>query len=267
MSFVVSRDGTRIAYDRAGDGPAVIVVGGALVDRAENSPLAAALSTQFSVFNYDRRGRGKSGDALPYAVQREIEDLAALIEHAGGPVAVYGVSSGGALAIEATAAGLPIEKLALYEVPYAIGEEMRVSWRAYVDELHRALAARDRPRALELFMRLAGSSEADVAGARRSAAWPALLQLAPTLAYDAACLGDGGLPANVALVRTSTLVLTGSTSQADPHMQELAPDYFTIAADALASSLQKATRETLHEQSHTPSAAVLASRLARFFGE
>jgi pimeloyl-ACP methyl ester carboxylesterase len=124
MPQVTSRDGTSIAYDRQGAGPAVVLVGGGLVDpvsgrpgRWENAPLAAALAGRFTVYNYDRRGRGDSGDTLPYAVDRELEDLQALLDQAGGSAHLYGVSSGGALVLEAAAAGLPTDRLAVYEVP------------------------------------------------------------------------------------------------------------------------------------------------------
>jgi hypothetical protein len=130
MSRVASSDGTSIAYDRGGSGPAVILVGGGLVDpatgragRSENAPLATELAGHFTVYNYDRRGRAESGDTLPYAVEREIEDIEALIDHAAGSVHLYGVSSSGALALEAVAAGLPVDSVAVYEVPYSIGEQ------------------------------------------------------------------------------------------------------------------------------------------------
>src|SRR5919197_377804 len=130
MSRVVSKDGTPIAYDRTGDGPALILVGGGLLDpvtgragRWENAPLAEALAARFTVYNYDWRGRADSGDTLPYAVEREVEDLGSLISVAGGSAHLYRVSSGGALALEAAAAGLAADRIAVYEVPYSIGEE------------------------------------------------------------------------------------------------------------------------------------------------
>src|SRR2546430_4244187 len=120
MNQVVSKDGTVIAFDLSGKGPAVILVTGALTTRADWSHLAAQLAPHFSVFTYDRRGRGESGDTAPYAVEREIEDLAALIAEAGGAAALFGYSSGANLALQAAASGLPITKLALYEAPYLV---------------------------------------------------------------------------------------------------------------------------------------------------
>src|SRR5918993_5897344 len=118
MDRVTSSDGTTIAFDRLGDGPAVIVVGGQLADRALTRPTAEELAKHFAVFNYDRRGRGDSSDTAPYAVEREIEDIGALIAESGDTSSVYGHSSGAALALHAAVAGLPIAKLVLHEPPY-----------------------------------------------------------------------------------------------------------------------------------------------------
>lgn len=130
---VTSRDGTSIAYERQGTGPAVILVGGGLDDGSENVPLAAELATSFTTYNYARRGRAQSGDTHPSAVEREIEDIAALITEAGRAAHLLGVSSGGALALLAASAGLGIDKLAVYEVPYFITDELAKRWRDYVD--------------------------------------------------------------------------------------------------------------------------------------
>ena len=125
MTTVTSADGTTIAYDRLGDGPPVVVVGGALADRAVLAATAEALAAHRTVLNYDRRGRGDSGDTAPYAVAREVEDLAALLAAAGGSAALYGHSSGAALALHAAAAGLPIERLVMHEAPYGPRSPLR----------------------------------------------------------------------------------------------------------------------------------------------
>src|SRR6476620_1784829 len=119
MKKVTSKDGTSIAYDQAGQGPALILVDGAFGNRefGPNGPLAKLLAESFTVYTYDRRGRGDSGDTLPYAIEREVEDLQAVITEAGGSANLYGISSGAGLALEATNRGLPIKKLALYEAP------------------------------------------------------------------------------------------------------------------------------------------------------
>ena len=259
-----SPDGTAIAYTRQGDGPAVVLVGGGLDDGAENEPLAAALSRWFTVYNYARRGRGGSGDTHPYTVDREIEDIAALIGLAGGSANVYGVSSGGALVLRAAAAGVPVDRLAVYEVPYAVDEAAVRGWREYVTQLDAALAMDNRDAALRLFMRLAGSGDDDIAGAVASPMWPGLLRVAHTLGYDAACLGDGEPPAaELARVTRPALVLTGGVP--DPHMGGLAPGYFDAAADAIAAHLPNATRLVVAGESHVADPATISVVLKDFF--
>ena len=125
METATSTDGTTIAFDRLGDGPSVILVCGASTDRSANARLAALLARHFTVINYDRRGRGDSGDTPPYAVEREVDDLGAVIAAAGGSAFVYGTSSGAALALEGAASGLAIRKLALWEPPYVLDEGSR----------------------------------------------------------------------------------------------------------------------------------------------
>ena len=255
MNRVTSKDGTWIAYERQGSGPAVILVTGGLDDGTENAPLASELAEHFTVYNYVRRGRGDSGNTLPYALEREIEDIEALIAEAGVSAHLYGVSSGGALVLEAAAVGVATEKLAMYEVPYSIGEAAAQRWQEYVEQLGPALAEGRRGDAIELFMRVAGSSEEDIAGAKRSPFWPALEGLAHTLAYDAACLGDGRLPtARLATITQPTLVATGGGA-----------DFFEQAADAIAADLPQAERLTLEGQGHVVDPKALAPVLERFF--
>jgi hypothetical protein len=241
---VTSSDGTRIAYDRQGDGPALILVGGGLDDGSENVPLAAELARSFTVFNYARRGRGDSGDTQPYALEREIEDLEALVAEAGGSAHAYGVSSGGALALEAAAGGVAFERLAVYEVPYSIGEDAVRRWREYTVQLAGARG----DEAIELFMRLAGSSEESIAAARRSPYWPAAL--AHTLAYDAACLRDG-LPS--VTIEHPVLVATGGGME-----------FFQLAGDALAASLPNAERLVIPRQGHVADPQAVAPVLEGF---
>jgi pimeloyl-ACP methyl ester carboxylesterase len=251
MSTVASADGTAIAYERAGDGPPVILVGGGLDDGAENAPLVPELAARFTVVNYARRGRGESGDTAPYAVEREVEDIAALIGEVGGPVQLFGASSGGALALEAAA--LDVDRIAVWEVPYPV--QMLDAWREYREQLAALLADDRRGDALELFMRLAGSPEEAVAGARAAPVWPQLEALAPTLAYDAACLGDGAPPERFASIAQPVLVLTGD----DPG------GFFSPAADALVALLPGAERRVLAGQGHVAGPALLAAELAVFF--
>lgn len=266
MNRVTSEDGTSIAYERMGSGPAVILVGGGLDDGAENAPLAPELAKRYTAYNYARRGRGASGDTLPYAVEREIEDIEALMAEAGGSAHLYGVSSGGALALQAAAAGIAIDKLAVYEVPYNMSDDWPQRWREYVDRLGRALAEGRRGYALELFMRLGGSSEEEIAGAKDSPFWPGMEAIAPTLAYDAACLGNGQpATAHFAKITQPTLVATGVGARLPG-----APSWVLAldqAADAIAASIPHGERQIIEGQSHVADPKVLASVLDRFFGD
>jgi alpha-beta hydrolase superfamily lysophospholipase len=266
MPRVRSKDGTSIAYDRQGDGPAVILVGGALDDGSENAPLATELADRFTVYNYARRGRGDSGDTPPYEVEREIEDLAALIAATGGSACLYGVSSGGALALEATAAGLPVDSLAVYEVPYILSDE-GPHWHRGDGQKAAALVAEGRRGdALELFMRTVGSPDELVARARSSPFWPDLEALAHTLVYDAACVGDGPPPtARLATITRPTLVATGG-ARSDPNVSGQPADFFDRAADAIAASIPQAERRTFAGQGHVADPKTVAPVLARFFG-
>jgi pimeloyl-ACP methyl ester carboxylesterase len=263
MNRVTSKDGTSIGYERMGSGPSVILVGGGLDDGSENAPLAPELAERFTVYNYARRGRSDSGDTHPYAVEREIEDLEALIAEAGGSAHLYGVSSGGALALEAAAAGSAVDKLAVYEVPYRTADDWPQRWREYVEHLGALLAEGRRGDALELFMRLAGSSEEMIVSARNSPMWPDLEAIAHTLAYDAACLGNGHPPtARLATITRPTLVATGRSP--DPHMGG-SPIDFDQAADAIAASIPQAERQSIEGQSHVADPKAVAAVLERFF--
>ncbi len=253
MGTVRSRDGTSIAYDRQGTGPAVILVTGALDDGSENAPLAAELADRFTVINYARRGRGESGDTVPYAVEREIEDIQALIAEAGGSAHLYGVSSGGMFAFEAAAAGLSIDRIAVYEVPYDTSEDAAQRFSDYRVQLGAALAEGRRGDAVALFMRLAGSSDEAIIGARRSSYWPALESLAPTLAYDAACYGQPPT-ARLANIRQPTLVMTGGSVS-----------FFEQAADMIAASMRHSQRLVLEGQQHVVDPKLMASLLTGFF--
>lgn len=265
MPHVKSADGTSIGYDRLSDnGPPVVLVGGGLDDGTENHPLGEYLADSFAVVNYRRRGRGDSGDTQPYALAREVEDLAAVIDAAGGRAHLFGASTGGALALEAAAAGIPVDRIAVHEVPYQVEDAMVAAWQAYRDELNAALAAGARDKALKLFMRLAGSSEQDIAGAQAAPVWAALRKLAPTLRYDAACLGEGPPPApRLAMVRQPVLLTTGIA--VDPHMAGLPVDFFGAAADAAVSALPDARRDTLEVTGHAAHPGELGPILRTFF--
>lgn len=263
MDFVISQDSTKIAYEQQGTGPALILVGGGLDDGSENRQHISALAQYFTVFNYARRGRGMSGDTHPYSIEREIEDIKALISETDGPVYLFGASSGGALVLEAAMAGLNIDKLAVYEVPYSVDEYMINAWQEYRTQLTNALLQDDNDLALEHFMRLAGSSETDIEGAKKSEFWPGMLTLAPTLAYDAACLGDGRVPKGLSAISQPTLVMTGTVMA--PGMQDLQPSFFSEAAKIIAKKLPHSQYRTLDGESHQVDSEKLAAVLHQFF--
>ncbi|MEU4192274.1 alpha/beta hydrolase [Kribbella sp. NPDC026611] len=260
---VISADGTSINYDRAGSGSPLVLLTGNLDDGAENEPLAQELAAGFTTYNLRRRGRAGSGNDRPYSLQREIEDIAAVIEAAGGMAHLYGVSSGGALALEAAAAGLNVDRVIVYEVPYSVGSEALEYWQAYVDDLEAALSAGRRGEAVELFMRLAGASDEDIAGARSAPVWAALEDLAPTLAHDAACLGDGAVPRDrLATVKRPTLVLTGTAH--DPTAPGLPTEFFDLAADEITAALPNADRDRLPGQGHVANPQAIATAIRTF---
>ena len=194
MNTLSSRDGTTIAYDEQGEGPDLILVDGALTvhSSGSGSELAKLLAPHFTVFGFDRRGRGESGDTLPYAVDREIDDIEALIDRAGGSAFLYGHSSGGPLAmLAAIRLGSKVSKIALYEPPYNNDPGVQESWSQYLRQLNQALAEGRRGDAVALFMRFTGTQPEQVDAMRRAPFWPGMEAVAPTLAYDhAAILGE-----------------------------------------------------------------------------
>lgn len=267
---VTSDDGTTIAYDRKGSGPAVVLVGGALDDGAENASLVPALAEHFTVYNYARRGRGASSFTEPYAVEREIEDLDALIAEAGGSAHLFGASSGGALALEAAAAGSAIDTIAVWEVPYAVGDDLRPRIEQYVADTRRAFDAGRHEEVLELFMRLTGASDDNIA-ARKAAGkqtthWADSVALAPTIVHDSIFLNRYQVPADrLATITQPVLVTTGGPITV-PYMAGLPADYFDRAADELAALLPHARRETLEVADHVVDPHAIGPALVRFFG-
>jgi pimeloyl-ACP methyl ester carboxylesterase len=263
MSKVTSRDGTTIAFDRLGSGPAVILVTGALVDRSNpmQQDLAAHLAQHLTVFNYDRRGRGESDDTLPYAVEREVEDIAALIVEAGGSAFVYGISSGAVLALEAAAHGLPITKLALYEPPFIIDDSRPPLPKDYVEQLEEAVSSGRRGDAVEIFMTKALRVPDEFLDPMRAdPSWAEMEKVAHTLAYDGTIMGDtmsgNPLPSNNwTSAAMPVLVIHGELSEA----------MFHVAAQALVDILPHARRRTLEGQEHAVAPEVLAPVLREFF--
>jgi pimeloyl-ACP methyl ester carboxylesterase len=218
VNVINSKDGTQIVHEQRGDGPALLVVDGALSTRMSGSKaeLVDLLAPEFSVYCYDRRGRGGSGNTLPYAVEREIEDIEVLIDEAGGVASLYGHSSGGCLALEATAAlGTKVSKVAVYEAPYNDDPVAQQAWGEYIEGLNDALAEDRRGDAVALFMRYVGTPAEQVDGMRQAPFWADLEAIAPTLAYDhSAIVGrTAAVPTErLAEVLTPTLVMAGGSS-------------------------------------------------------
>jgi pimeloyl-ACP methyl ester carboxylesterase len=259
---VKSKDGTVIAFDRSGQGPALIVVGGALSDRSASAPLAKLLGPHFTVFAFDRRGRGDSGDTPPYAVEREVEDIEALIAEAGGTAFVHGHSSGAVLALTAAATlSTKIKKLALYEPPFITDDSRPPPPQDYVEQIKTLVAAGRRGDAVAFFMTdVVGTPAPAVAQMRKAPTWPAMEALAHTLPYDGAILGDTmagkPLPAERwAAVTTPTLVMDGGAS----------PPWIRRSAQSLAAVLPSAQHRTLEGQTHAVAPSVIAPELKRFF--
>jgi pimeloyl-ACP methyl ester carboxylesterase len=250
MGTVTSKDGTRIAFDRSGKGPAVILVVGAFNERPTGAPLARALEQHFTVFNYDRRGRGESGDTAPYAVEREIEDLDALIAEAGGSARVFGYSSGAILSLRAAAQGSAISRLALFEPPPTGARAGELA-----PQLSEMVAAGRRGDAVELFqIEAVGIPAAIVAQLRNAPFRPALEKIAQTLVYESTILKalPDGLTASV---KVPTLVIDGGQS----------PEMMRQAAQSLAEALPDGRYRTLEGQGHDIDPDVMGPVLEGFF--
>ena len=258
-----SKDGTEIAYDWVGNGPALVLVGAAWNDRMSAAPLAHLLASEFSVYTYDRRGRGDSGDTPPYAVEREIEDLTAVIEAAGGSAYAFGVSSGAALALEATAAGAPISKLAMYEPPYIVDDTRPPLPDDYIERLDQLASEGKRNEVLRYFMTAAVGLPPEMA--EQMAASPmaqAMEPLAHTVSYDGRVMLRGGMSGKplpkryTDTVTVPVLVMDGGASEA----------WMRNAARGLVALLPDVQYRTLEGQDHAAPPEVLAPELERFFG-
>ena len=263
MEQVTSADGTAIAYDRLGTGAPLILVSGATADRRADVQLAEALAETFTVYNYDRRGRGDSTDTLPFAVEREIEDIAALLDVAtrdsahdgGGAAAVVGFSSGAALAARA-AAVLPVRALVMWEPPFMTDDAGLARAKDYTETLTAKLDAEDHDGALVTFLRYVGLPDEAIAGSRESPFWAAGVRVAPTLAYDNAAMGgDSVVPVDVfGRIAVPTLVLAGGAS----------PAFLPAAAQAVAAAIPGAQSGVLEGQVHNVDAAVLSDAVRGF---
>jgi pimeloyl-ACP methyl ester carboxylesterase len=260
--FARSADGTEIAYEVSGSGPALVLVDGAMCQRALGPArgLAEALADAFTVYAYDRRGRGESGPgASPWDAAREVEDLAAVIEVAGGRPHVFGSSSGAALALDAAQLGLPVGRLVVYEAPFIVDgthaandAELPQRVQAMVDDGRRADAVRT-------FLRTVGMPAALLALMRFMPPWKQMTAIAHTLPYDLAMVvprqQGRPLPAGCFdAVESETLVLAGGKS----------PEYMRNAQAAIAAAVPHARLETLPGQTHMIKAAAVAPVVRSF---
>jgi pimeloyl-ACP methyl ester carboxylesterase len=255
----ISGDGTVLVFDRSGAGPAVVLVQGSLMNRADPvmSAIAAGLSRWFTVFSYDRRGHGDSGDTPPYAVERETEDLAAIVAAASGSAAVFGGSSGAALALRAAAGNRTITRLALWEPPYHVGDGAPTLPHDFAAQLDRLVKEGRRADALERYLvEAAAVSPEAVARMRGQPFWPAMAAAAPSLVYDAVVMGpDNALPADLlARITQPTLVLNGGAS----------PDWMGSAGRAVAEAIPAAVHRVLDGQAHNAAPEVLVPEVLEF---
>lgn len=259
----VSADGTVIAFTAWGEGEPLIIIDGATAYPAinpTNEEIGRLLSGEFRTYAYDRRGRGQSTDTAPYAVEREIEDLTALIEVAGAPASVLGWSSGAVLALDAAAAGLPITRLAMFEPPFVVDDSRPPLPANYVERLDAAVAAGRPGDAVELFMTASVGMPAEaVDGIRQSEFWPVMQAVAPTIAYDGRIMGStmsgAALPRERwAAVTVPTLVIHGTGTF----------PFIVSGAQALAELLPTATLRAVEAEQHSAPADVLASALRDF---
>ncbi|HUZ01830.1 MAG TPA: alpha/beta hydrolase [Thermomicrobiaceae bacterium] len=263
-STVVSRDGTRIAYERVGSGPPLILVDGAFCTRTmgPGRDLAPALSERFSVYTYDRRGRGASGDRAPYAVEREIEDLRALIEAAGGTADVFGHSSGASLALEAARQGLPIRRMALYEAPMIVDDSRPPVGERFGERVQALVAADRRSDAVKLFMTEAVRAPKIMTVVMPlMPAWAKVTAVPHTVPYDVAVIGEDALQGRPLTADRWTdaampiLVLAGGKS----------PAWMRNAMRQLAEVLPQARLRLLERQTHMVKPAATAPALVEFF--
>lgn len=259
MRTVISKDGTPIAFNQSGEGTPLILVVGAFNDHSTGAPLAASLSEHFTVFNYDRRGRGASGDTVPYAIEREIEDIEALLTEAGGQAAVFGYSSGALLALKAKAADLPISRLALYDPPFLLGDGFPKLAQEIAVQLTELLASGRRGEAVELFQtKIVGIPPEMVAQLRHAPFRPALETIAHTLVYEATLIGAMEVVAQqLPSITVPTLVISGENS----------PVQMRSAAQTLADALLHSRHRLLEGQTHDLVPAVLAPVLEEFFAD
>jgi pimeloyl-ACP methyl ester carboxylesterase len=256
--MVRSKDGTQIAFTKVGEGPALICVSGALSARALSMrlPLVSKLAEHYSTYSYDRRGRGESGDTQPYAVDREIEDLEALIDLAGGSSLILGISSGAALSMQAAAklGAKKISKLALYEPPYGQKPE---EFEKQKTEVNRLIKTGEPGDAAVFFLTSIGLPAEAIEKMKTSPGWQVMKTIDHTLAYDYEVLGDGQIPEQaVSTISVPTLIMDGEKSL----------DFMHSTADRIAELIPNSERTTFKGLAHQIDADIVTPRLIEFVG-
>jgi pimeloyl-ACP methyl ester carboxylesterase len=251
MITTTSLDGTTLAIDITGTGPALIIAAGAFCDRQSKKGLAALLADRFTVYEYDRRGRGDSGPLGEISVQREIEDLAAVVARIGEEPFIFGDSSGGALAIAAAADGVQFRKIAVYEPPFTPGPSADVA-----EQLSALVTEGDNSGAVELFLGLMGTPEQAIQGMKQGPYWGHLEALAHTLPIDVRLCNDGKVPEEqLARIKTHLLAIAGGNSP--------------WAADVMAAVADHAPRgqsRVLAGHGHAVPDEILSEVLSDYFG-
>jgi pimeloyl-ACP methyl ester carboxylesterase len=256
IQHVKSADGTTLAVESFGDGEPLIILGGALSTRAAVQPYVPFLGGAFTVYGVDRRGRGDSGDTAPYAVEREIEDVAAIVQAAGGSAKVYGHSSGAILALEAAAAGVPMSGLLAYEPPFCTPQEPGESWDQFAARVRQLAETGQRDEAVEAFLRHTGMPFDPAV--KQSPWWPGMTALAHTLFYDLSLAGSADIPAErLAKIQAPVLAVYGGNSDS----------WAQRSADGVASAVLNGRTKLVPGYDHRVAPEALAPVLLDFFGK
>lgn len=257
MNTVQSKDGTTIAYDKQGSGPALVLVCGGSVDRSSNASLADELARNFTVYNYDRRGRGDSGDTLPFALEREIEDAEAVADAAGGSAYIYGISSGAVLCMYIATQSSRFTKMALYEAPFIVDDSHPMPPPNTAEIYNNFIKEGRRSDAVEYFMgKIVGLPQEFIEQSKQSPYWAYGEKLAHTLAYDATAMGDYHLPTELAAsISIPTIVIVGSATW----------PFLISTGKALAEAIPGAQYYELEGQTHQVDPAALGPVLTDFF--
>lgn len=257
MRQVTSKDGTLLAYDVYGNGPALIYITGASCFRSFMPVVqdAKAFAKEFTVYNYDRRGRGDSGNTLPWSVEREVEDIEAMIDAAGGKACLYGHSSGAVLALEAAMRlGDKVQKVVMYDAPYVHDQTEKAEYGRLSQKVHQLLKNGKNVEAMKSFLKGIGMPKAFIFFLPLFPGWRTMVALAPTLAYDIALTSDVPPIKRATRVAVPTQIIVGQKS----------PEGIHDVADQLAKAIPNAKFSTLAGQDHMVSAKALLPMLVGF---